>query len=116
MANVNRVILSGNLTNTPVLKSTNNGTQVTDLPIAVNRYYRTGDSEMQQETTYVDITVFGKQAEIAAKYLTKGRKIFIEGRLHLDQWVNNDNEKRRKLKVIGEKIEFSDNNVDSDSN
>ena len=86
MASVNKVMLLGNLTRDPEIRYTPKGTAVTDLGMAINRI-RTGDSgERIEEVTYVDVTLWGRSAELAGQYLSKGRSVFIEGRLQLDQW------------------------------
>ncbi|MEM7387658.1 MAG: single-stranded DNA-binding protein, partial [Verrucomicrobiota bacterium] len=85
MASVNKVILIGNLTRDPELRYTPKEMAVTELGLAVNRKYRVGD-DMREETTFVDITVWGKQAETICKWMKKGRPIYIEGRLQLDSW------------------------------
>ena len=102
MANVNKVILIGNLTRDPELRHTPNGVAVADLGLAVNRKFKD-----QEETVFVDITLWDKQAEVAAKYLQKGNPVYIEGRLQLDTWQDKTSgDNRSKLKVVGEKIEF----------
>lgn len=102
MSSYNRVILVGNLTRDLELKYTSSGTAVTEIGIAVNRKYKG-----QEETTFVDCTAFGKTAELAAQYLSKGRSCLIEGRLQLDQWEDKKTgANRSKLKVIAESIQF----------
>lgn len=108
MANVNKVILIGNLTRDPDLRYTPKGTAVTALGLAVNRRYKI-DGQPQEETTFVDVTFWGVQAETIAKYLSKGRALYIEGRLKLDTWEDKETGKRRhKLGVIGEQFQFLD--------
>ncbi len=105
MANFNRVILLGNLTRDPELRTTPKGTSVCQFGMAVNRVYRSGD-ETQEETTFVDLEAWGKQAEIISKYVSKGNPLFIEGRLKFDSWESKEGEKRSKLKVIVENMQL----------
>lgn len=107
MANLNKVILLGNLTADPELRSTPKGTSVTDLRLAINRYFTTETGERQEESTYVDVTLWGRQAETACQYLSKGRSVLIEGRLQLDTWEDRQtNKKRSKLRVVGENMQM----------
>jgi len=107
MASVNKVMLLGNLTRDPEIRYTPKGTAVTDLGMAINRI-RTGDSgERIEEVTYVDVTLWGRTAELAGQYLSKGRSVFIEGRLQLDQWDDKaTGQKRSRLRVVGENMQF----------
>ena len=86
MANVNKVILIGNLTRDPEVRYTPKGTAVAELGLAVNRTYSTDGGEKREETTFVDITLWGRTAELAGQYLNKGRPVYIEGRLQMDTW------------------------------
>lgn len=107
MANLNKVLLLGNLTRDPELRYTPKGTAVADLGIAVNRRVSDGQGNWSDETTFVDVTVWGNTAENAQKYLTKGRAVFLEGRLQLDTWEDKQSgQKRSKLKVVGENLQF----------
>ena len=106
MASFNKVILIGNLTRDPELRVTGTGLSICKLGLAVNRSYTSKDGESKDETTYVDVDAFGKQAEILGKYMQKGRPIMIEGRLKLDQWESNDGQKRSKLGVVLESFQF----------
>lgn len=107
MASVNKVLLIGNLTRDPEVRYTPKGSAVTDLGLAVNRRYTLDNGERVEETTFVDITLWGRQAETAAQYLTKGRSVFVEGRLQLDSWEDKQTgQKRNKLRVIGENVQF----------
>src|SRR5689334_2639660 len=107
MASFNKVILLGNLTRDPEVRYTPKGTAVTELGMAVNRVYTAENGEKREETTFVDVTLWGRTAEIAGEYLKKGRPVFIEGRLQLDTWDDKQSgQKRSKLKVVGEHIEF----------
>lgn len=107
MANLNKVFLMGNLTADPELRYTPKGTAVTDIRLAINRYYAGDNSERQEETTFVDVTLWNRQAEVAGNYLSKGRGVFVEGRLQLDSWEDKaSGQKRTKLRVIGENIQL----------
>ena len=109
MANYNRVILAGNLTRDPELRYTPNGTAVASFAIAVNRTYKTGD-EKKEETSFFDITFFGRRAEVVGEYLSKGRPILVEGRLQQRRWETDEGQKRSKVEVIGESFEFLGSN------
>jgi single-strand DNA-binding protein len=108
MANLNKVYLMGRLTRDPELRYTPKGTAVADLGMAINRFRGGGDGgERTEETTFVDVTLWGRQAETANQYLAKGREVFIEGRLQLDSWEDKaSGQKRSKLKVVGEAMQF----------
>lgn len=114
MASFNKVILMGNLTRDPELRVTPNGNSICKLGLATSRVYATRDGERREETTFVDIDAFGKQAEVISKYMRKGRPIMIEGRLKLDQW-ESDGQKRSKLGVILENFQFLGGRDDNDS-
>lgn len=105
MASVNKVIIIGNCTRDPEVRYTPKGTAVTDLGLAMNRVYSSDGGERREETTFVDVTLWGRTAEVAGEYLKKGRQVYIEGRLQLDSWEDkNSGQKRSKLKVIGEQM------------
>ena len=104
MASYNRVILVGNLTRDPELRYIPSGTAVTDIGLAVNDRVKRNE-EWVEETTFVDITLWGRQAEVASEYLTKGSPVLIEGRLKLDQW-EQEGQKRSKLKVVGMRMQM----------
>lgn len=106
MASFNRVILMGNLTRDPEIRYTASQTAVADLGLAVNRtWFDKNTNQKQEEVTFVDVTVWGRTAEIAGEYLSKGRAVLIEGRLTLDQWDDkNTGQKRSKLKVVCENM------------
>ena len=107
MSSYNKVLLMGNLTRDPEVRYTPKGNAVTDLGLAVNRSYTLDSGERREEVTFVDITVWGRQAELAGQYLHKGRPVFIEGRLQLDSWEDrNTGEKRNKLRVVCENMRF----------
>ncbi|MEC7882960.1 MAG: single-stranded DNA-binding protein [Verrucomicrobiota bacterium] len=107
MASFNKVILMGNLTRDPELRYTPKGTAVAKLGLAVNRTWRDAEGQQQDETTFVDVDAFGKQAETLGQYMQKGRPVLVEGRLKLDQWEDkNTGQKRSKLGVILERFSF----------
>ena len=106
MASFNKVILRGKLTRDPQVRYTPNQTAVTDIGLAVNRtWFDKGTQQKREETTFVDVTLWGRQAEVAGEYLSKGRAVLIEGRLQLDQWDDKETgQKRSKLKVVCENM------------
>jgi single-strand DNA-binding protein len=105
--NLNRVLLGGNLTRDPETRYTPAGLAVTDISIAVNRSWKDESGNKKEEVTFVDVTFFGRQAEVAEEYLAKGRPVFIEGRLHLDSWDDKQTgQKRSKLKVMAENLQL----------
>jgi single-strand DNA-binding protein len=106
MASFNRVILVGNLTRDPELRYLASGTAVTDIGLAVNDRRKNASGEWIDETTFVDVTLWGRTAEVASEYLTKGAPVLIEGRLKLDSWETQDGQKRSKLKVVGERMQM----------
>jgi single-strand DNA-binding protein len=105
MASYNRVILVGNLTRDPELRYIQSGTAVTDVGLAVNDRRKTPTGEWVDEVTFVDITVWGRQAETVCEYLTKGSPALFEGRLKLDSW-EKDGQKHSKLKVVCERMQL----------
>jgi len=106
----NKVILVGNLTRDVELKYTPTGTAIAKFGLATNRTYKDNvTGENKQETMFIDITVFGRSAEIANQYLRKGRRVLIEGRLVLDQWVDQSGQKRSKHSIVAEKVQFMEN-------
>jgi single-strand DNA-binding protein len=105
MASFNRVILVGNLTRDIELKYTPGGTAVTDLGLAVNDRRKTASGEWVDETTFVDVTLWGRTAEVASEYLGKGSPILVEGRLKLDTW-ETDGQKRSKLRVVCDRMQM----------
>lgn len=115
MASFNKVILMGNLTRDPETRVTTTGLTICKLVLAVNRVFSTKDGERREETTFVDIDAFGKQAEVITKYFRKGKPIMVEGRLKLDQWEANDGQKRSKLGVVLENFQFIGGRDDNDS-
>jgi single-strand DNA-binding protein len=99
-------MLIGNLTRDPDLKYTPGNQAVCEIGLAVNRKYRTKEGEDREETTFVDCEAWGKQAEVLKQYMTKGKPLFIEGRLKLDTWEDKDGGKRSKMRVVIENFQF----------
>jgi single-strand DNA-binding protein len=107
MANLNKVMLIGNLTRDPELRVTPKGTAICQFSLAVNRKFKDESGGEREEVTYVDIEAWSKQGETIAKYCTKGRPLFVEGRLRLDQWEDKTTkEKRSRMKVVLENFQF----------
>ena len=107
MASFNKVILVGNLTRDPELRYTPKGTAVAKIGMAVSRRWKSESGELKEETTFVDVDVFGRTAENVSQYMRKGRPILIEGRLRLDQWDDKQTgQKRSKLGVVAEIVQF----------
>jgi len=106
MSSFNKVILIGNLTRDPQIKYTTGGTAIAELGMAIGRkWFDKTTNQQKEETTCVDVTLFGKQAEVAGQYLAKGRPVMIEGRLQLDSWEDKETgHKRSKLRVVGENL------------
>lgn len=111
----NKVLLMGNLTRDIELRHLpNSNTAVANIGLAVNRRFRTADGENREETTFVDCEAYGRTAETMSQYLKKGRPVFVEGRLKLDQWEDKDGQKRSKLKVVVEGFQFIDSRESGD--
>src|SRR5215813_4854254 len=109
MASYNRVILAGNLTRDPELRYTPSGTAIASFGLAMNRSWKTEAGETREEVTFVDVDAFGRQAEVIAQYMRKGRPFLLEGRLKLNQWEDkNTHQKQSKLKVVLEGFTFID--------
>ena len=106
MASFNQVILLGNLTRDVELKHTPSNQAVANIGLAMNRQYQTREGERREEVTFVDCEAWGRQAEVMAQYLSKGRPVFIQGRLKLDTWQDKDGGNRSKLKVVVENFQF----------
>ena len=102
----NKVMLIGNLTRDPELRYTPSNTAVADLGLAVNRTYQDKSGNKQEDVTFVDVTVWGRTAENCSEYVGKGAPVFIEGRLTLDTWENDDGQKRSNLKVTAQRVDF----------
>jgi|ERR1044071_2612021 single-strand DNA-binding protein len=111
MANFNKVILAGNLTRDPELRYTPKGTAIARIGMAINRTWKNETGETKEEVTFVDIDAWGRQAEVIAQYVKKGRPLLVEGRLKLDQWEDkNTHQKQTKLRVVLESFSFLDSN------
>jgi single-strand DNA-binding protein len=109
VANINRVFLAGNLTRDPQVRFLANEKAVAEFGLAINRKFKAGDGSLKEETTFVDIEVWGRTAELCSQYLTKGRGCFVEGRLKLDTWEDKkDGSKRSKLRVVADNVQFLD--------
>jgi single-strand DNA-binding protein len=106
MASLNKVFLMGNLTRPPELRYTPSGTAVADLRLAVNRYYTTPGGERREETCFLTVVVWGKQAETCGEYLDKGSPILVEGRLQTREWEGKDGQKRTVVEVVAERVQF----------
>jgi single-strand DNA-binding protein len=106
MANFNKVILIGNLTKDPELRYTPQGTAVVNLRLAVNRRFRDRNQELKEETCFVTVVVWNKQAETCNQYLHKGSPVFVEGRLQSRSWEDNSGQKRTTLEVRADRIQF----------
>jgi len=109
VANFNKVILAGNLTRDPELRYTPKGMAIASFGLAINRRWKSETGEAKEEVTFVDVDAFGRQAEVVAQYMKKGRPFLVEGRLKLDQWEDkNTHQKQSKLKVVLEGFSFID--------
>ncbi|MCK5226310.1 MAG: single-stranded DNA-binding protein [Planctomycetes bacterium] len=106
MANLNKVMLMGNLTRDPQLSYLPSQTAVVEFGLAMNRKWKGQDGQMKEETCFVDCRAFGKLAENINKYLSKGRPLFVEGRLTFDSWTAQDGSKRSKHRVTVESFQF----------
>ena len=116
MASFNRVLLIGNLTRDPEVRYTPKGTPVAEIGLAVNRVIPgSEEGERREEVTFVDVTLWNRQAELAEQYLKKGRAVFIEGRLQLDTWDDKQTgQKRSRLRVVAENLQFLDSRRDAE--
>jgi single-strand DNA-binding protein len=106
MASHNRVILLGNLTRDIELRYLPSGMAVTDIGLAMNERYKNSKGEFVEEAVFVDVTLWGRTAEVASEYLSKGSPVFVEGRLKLDSWEGQDGQKKSKLKVVCERMQL----------
>ncbi len=107
MPNLNKVMLMGNLTRDPEIKYTPKGTAIAEFGLAVNRNYTTESGEKREEVTFLDIEAFGRVAEIIGEYCKKGRPLFVEGRLKLDQWDDKQTgQKRSKIRIVADNIQL----------
>lgn len=111
MPSLNKVMLMGNLTRDPELRVTPKGTPICQFSLAINRQFKMESGESREEVIYVDVEAWGKQGETIAKYMTKGRPLYVEGRLRLDQWEDkNTKEKKSRMKVVLEQFQFLGDN------
>jgi single-strand DNA-binding protein len=106
MASLNKVFLIGNLTRAPELRYTPSGMAVADLRLAVNRRYQTQSGEKREDTCFLNVVVWGKQAESCSEYLDKGSPIMVEGRLQTRDWETKDGQKRNVVEVVAERVQF----------
>lgn len=114
MSSYNRLTLMGNLTRDPELRKTKKGASVTELGLALNRKWNDEGGQRREETTFVDVIVWGKTAENCTQYLKKGRSVLLEGRLFMDSWKDKDTgETRNKLRVVADSVLFLGSNQDS---
>ncbi len=113
MADLNKVFLIGRLTHDPELRYTPNGTPVTDIKLATSRKYATREGETREETLYIVVTVWNRQAENCCQYLRKGRAVHVEGYLKEETWETREGEKRSKIKVEAERVQFLEKKDDS---
>ncbi len=113
--NLNRVLLSGNLTRDPQVRFFANEKAVAEFGLAINRRFKDANGQQKDETTFVDVEAWGRTAELVGQYLTKGRGCFIEGRLKFDSWDDKETgQKRSKLKVVADNVQFTDSNRTGD--
>lgn len=107
MASLNKVLLIGNLTRDPELRQTPSGQQVCRVGLAMNRKFKSQTGEMREEVTFVDVAIWGVRGETASRFFKKGDPMFIEGRLHLEEWQDKQSgQKRQRLSVIADNWEF----------
>ena len=106
MASFNKVILMGNLTRDPEIRQAGSGVKVADLGLAVTETWRDKSGQTKEVTCFVDVVVWDKLAELCGQYLHKGRPILVEGRLQMDEWKNQQGEKRTKLRVRADTVKF----------
>ena len=106
MASLNKVLLIGNLTRDPELRYTPQGAAVCEFSIAMNRTFNSKTGEKKEEVTFIEIVAWARTAEICAEYLKKGRPVFVEGRLQQDRWEQPDGQKRSRIRVTAERVQF----------
>jgi single-strand DNA-binding protein len=106
MVSVNKIFLVGNLTKDPELRYTPQGTSVSTLRVAVNTPFKSKDGQMQKDTCFINVVVWGQMAEVCNQYLQKGRQIFIEGRLQSRSWQTNDGQNRSVIEVRASRVQF----------
>lgn len=108
MASLNKVLLIGNLTRDPDVRMMSSGRPVCNFGLALNRNYKDAEGNRKEEVTFVDVECFGPRAEAVGRFFSKGRPIFVEGRLKLDQWESKEGEKRSAIRVVLDNFEFVD--------
>jgi single-strand DNA-binding protein len=106
MAELNKVLMIGRLTKDPEIRFTPSGTKVAEFRLAVNHTYRTRDGEKREETCFLDVSVMGRSADTVENYLTKGREVFVEGRLQFNTWETQNGEKRSKHRMVADRFQF----------
>lgn len=106
MSSLNMVILKGNLTRDPELSYTPSGTPVTKFSLGVNTKYTNKKNEQKESVLFIDVVVWNKPGVACAEYLEKGQEVFVQGRLVLDVWEDSNQQKRRKIKVVAQKVDF----------
>jgi len=106
MVNLNRVLLAGNLTRDPELKYMASGSPVCNMSIAVNRRWKGQDGQEKEEVSFFDVEAWGRVAETSAQYLKKGRSVIIEGRLKQSRWETNEGQKRSKVIIQADSVQF----------
>ncbi|MFA6930381.1 MAG: single-stranded DNA-binding protein [Lentisphaeria bacterium] len=117
MANLNKVMLMGNLTRDPLIKATASGLVICEFGLATNRHYKTAQGEDREEVCFIDLEAFGKTAELCGRFLHRGAPAYIEGRLKLDQWVDKTSgQNRSKLRVMVETVQFLERRPDAAGN
>jgi single-strand DNA-binding protein len=105
---VNKVILAGNLTRDPQVRTISGDKAVAQFDLAINHRYKSASGEMKEDVTFISCEAWGRTAELVGQYLTKGRACLVEGRLKLDSWDDKDGQKRQKLKVVANGVQFLD--------
>ena len=111
--NLNAVHIAGSLTRDPQVRFMANEKAVADFGLAINRKYKGSDGEMKEETTFIDVECWGRQAELVGQYLTKGRNCLVEGSLKLDVWTDKSDNKRSKIKISAQRVHFIGGNQDT---
>lgn len=114
MRNINRVIIAGNLTRDPEYRMLPSETPVASFGVALNRRWKDKTGDTKEETTFVDCEAFGRQAEVLRAYGRKGRGLFVEGRLRLDQWQDKEGRHVSKMRVVVDNVQFTDSRSESD--
>jgi single-strand DNA-binding protein len=111
---LNRVMLAGNLTRDPQVRFLASEKAVAEFGLAINRRFKDKDGQNKEEVTFVDVETWGRTAELVGQYLTKGRACYIEGRLKFDSWEDKEGQKRSKLKVVADNVQFLDSRATTD--